>query len=55
MNDMFLSFSSEKQREFYRNAKHVTKYRKSLKQQSQQSEPSSAIKPHEVCCDICFI
>lgn len=56
MNDRVLSLSfPEKQREFYKNAKHVTKYRKSLKQQSQKSELSLAIRPYEVGFDVCIV
>ncbi|KAH7517126.1 hypothetical protein FEM48_Zijuj09G0029200 [Ziziphus jujuba var. spinosa] len=37
----------KKQREFYKNAKYVKKYKKSIKQQSQQNEVSTAIRPYE--------
>ncbi|KAJ4727602.1 Rrna-processing fyv7 [Melia azedarach] len=35
----------KKQMEFYKNAKYVSKYKKSLKQQNQQNHISSAVKP----------
>ncbi|KAJ4823057.1 hypothetical protein Tsubulata_049609 [Turnera subulata] len=38
----------KKQREFYKNAKYVSKFKKTLKQQGQQSNPSPAVKPVEV-------
>ncbi|KAA8543157.1 hypothetical protein F0562_021348 [Nyssa sinensis] len=34
----------KKQREFYKNAKYVSKYKKSLKQESQQNDPSSSMR-----------
>ncbi|KAK9281683.1 hypothetical protein L1049_004587 [Liquidambar formosana] len=37
----------KKQREFYKNAKYVSKYKKSLKQQNQQNDFSLAIRPRE--------
>ncbi|XP_017969932.1 PREDICTED: rRNA-processing protein FYV7 [Theobroma cacao] len=37
----------KKKREFYKNAKFVNKYRKSLKQQSQGNDLPSAVKPPE--------
>lgn len=37
----------KKQREFYKNAKYVSKYKKSLKQQSRQNDLSSASRPQE--------
>lgn len=46
---IFSLFLSEKQREFYKNAKRVSKYKKSLKQQNQQNDNSLAIRPVEVC------
>lgn len=47
---LFLCLPSEKQREFYKNAKYVSKYRKSLKQHtSQQNDASSSAKPAQVC------
>jgi hypothetical protein len=45
----------EKQKEFYKNAKNVKKYKKLLKQQSQQHDISLAISPLEVCYDVYFI
>ncbi|KAF5930317.1 hypothetical protein HYC85_031190 [Camellia sinensis] len=38
---------SPKQREFYKNAKYVSKYKKSLKQQSQQNDRYPAMRPLE--------
>lgn len=35
-----VSFLSEKQREFHKNAKNVKKFKKLLKQQNQQNDPS---------------
>ncbi|CAL5353906.1 unnamed protein product [Camellia sinensis] len=37
----------KKQREFYKNAKYVSKYKKSLKQQSQQNDRYPALRPLE--------
>uniref|UniRef100_A0A5B7BWR9 Putative stress response protein nst1-like n=1 Tax=Davidia involucrata TaxID=16924 RepID=A0A5B7BWR9_DAVIN len=37
----------KKQREFYKNAKYVSKYKKSLKQQSQRNDPSSSMRSLE--------
>ncbi|XP_073063372.1 uncharacterized protein [Primulina eburnea] len=37
----------EKQREFYKNAKHLRKFKKSLKQLEQENVPSTTIKPFE--------
>lgn len=39
---------SEKQREFYKNAKYVQKFKRSLKQQEQQNDPSTISRPLEV-------
>ena len=45
-------FCSEKQREFYKNAKHVNKYKKLVKHQNNQNErpSSSTLGLVEVCC-----
>ncbi|CAK7348242.1 unnamed protein product [Dovyalis caffra] len=37
----------KKQREFYKNAKYVSKFKKKLKQQNQPNELSSVVKPSE--------
>lgn len=37
----------KKKREFYKNAKHVNKYKKLVKQQSQQNHSSSSVQPVE--------
>ncbi|KAL6978428.1 hypothetical protein U1Q18_020095 [Sarracenia purpurea var. burkii] len=37
----------KKQKEFYKNAKYVGKYKKSLKQQNQQYDPHPALTPQE--------
>lgn len=37
----------KKKREFYKNAKHVGKYKKMLKQQGQANNPSSSVQPTE--------
>nr|POF15142.1 n-terminal kinase-like protein [Quercus suber] len=44
----------KKQKEFYKNAKHVKKYKKLLKQQSQQHDISSAIRSVEKKCLVVF-
>ncbi|XP_021867087.1 uncharacterized protein [Spinacia oleracea] len=38
----------KKKREFYRNAKHVNKYKKLLKQQNQPNDQSISVEPDEV-------
>lgn len=43
-----VSLLSEKQREFYKNAKNVNKFKKLVKQQNQQNEPSLAQRHIEV-------
>lgn len=43
-----LFFSSEKKREFYKNAKYVNKYKKSIKQQGQGIDHPSARRTPEV-------
>jgi hypothetical protein len=45
---LFLCFASEKQREFYKNAKYVSKFKKKLKQQHQPNELHSDVRPSEV-------
>jgi len=40
----FLCFVLEKRREFYENAKYVSKFKKKLKQQNQPNELSSAVR-----------
>ncbi|EXC34698.1 hypothetical protein L484_020470 [Morus notabilis] len=37
----------KKQKEFYKNAKYVSKFKKSIKQQGQQNDLSSIIRPQE--------
>ncbi|XP_073157352.1 uncharacterized protein [Henckelia pumila] len=37
----------KKQREFYRNAKHLRKYKKTLKHLEQENIPSATIRPYE--------
>ena len=43
-----VSLLSEKQREFYKNAKNVNKFKKLVKQQNQQNDPSLAQRLKEV-------
>ncbi|XP_057534202.1 uncharacterized protein LOC130812666 [Amaranthus tricolor] len=38
----------KKKREFYKNAKHVSKYKKILKQQNQHNDESSSVRPIQV-------
>ncbi|KAL2510584.1 rRNA processing [Abeliophyllum distichum] len=38
----------KKQREFYKNAKYLRKYKKSLKQQEQHNDPSTTARPSEM-------
>lgn len=40
---------TEKQREFYRNAKYVTKYKKTLKQQNLASDHMPTVSDDKVC------
>ncbi|GLU07445.1 hypothetical protein SLE2022_244040 [Rubroshorea leprosula] len=44
---MSYCYASEKHREFYKNAKYVSKYNKSLKQQSQQNALPSTTTTQE--------
>ncbi|KAJ0051532.1 hypothetical protein Pint_01055 [Pistacia integerrima] len=48
MSNKYNPAFKKKQREFYKNAKYVSKYKQSLKQQSQQIEASSAVRPIEL-------
>ncbi|XP_044501559.1 rRNA-processing protein FYV7 [Mangifera indica] len=47
MSNKYNPAFKKKQREFYKNAKRVSKYKKSLKQQNQQNDNSLAIRPVE--------
>lgn len=53
--DVLFSFLSEKQRELYKNAKNVQKYKKMLKQQNQHNDPSVAERHVEVWYLICCL
>lgn len=45
----------EKKREFYKNAKHVSKYKKILKQQNQHNDESSSVQPIQVIYSIHYL
>ncbi|XP_031258092.1 rRNA-processing protein FYV7 isoform X2 [Pistacia vera] len=47
MSNKYNPAFKKKQREFYKNAKYVSKYKQSLKQQSQQIDAFSAVRPIE--------
>lgn len=55
LTDRCLFYLSEKQQEFYKNAKQVKKYKRLLKQQGLKHDTSSSINPLEVWYDIFFI
>ncbi|CAA2956383.1 uncharacterized protein LOC111412415 [Olea europaea var. sylvestris] len=46
-NDNYNPALIKKQREFYKNAKYVQKFKRSLKQQEQQNDPSTISRPLE--------